>query len=846
MTTKIKLSSNVGDVDISTTPTNGQALVYSTASSKWVPGAAAGGGVTTYSTIDDLPLSGVSEGALALVDSTNKLYLWMDTGWYNIATINTNPSITSGNDTPYLLAIDGTPTVITLVASDPEGIPITWSYEVTSGSLTNGGGTTATVSNDGDGQFTITPTTTEDYAGAFSITFKASDGVNLGTALSEFTLAFRVLDSKYTTLLVKAEAAGANATFVDGSTNAFTVTKNGDVTQGTFSPFSQPDGAWSNYFDGTGDYLSLPSSPIPSTGDFTIECWVKIESYNPTTDTGIFYFFGNSAGSAGVRCGVTSSGNIYFLHSTNGTTWEANSGPLTTLNRGVWYHVAATRNANAGTFWLNGVSIYTLTFTTMYAGTYNLIGAHYNGSAIASNCHISNMRVINGTAVYTTDFTPPATPLTAITNTSLLTCQSNRFKDNSTNGFAITVAGNTAISPFCPFDRTTYASAVHGGSAYFDGIGDYLSIPALSAPVVLGTGDFTAESWVYVPSNAALQFLFGDLRWQNGYQSGWALGIISTKFTLRQGPGGGGWDELIASSAVQPNTWHHVAISRSSGTMHLFVNGVLEASKANTFNYTNAESFKIGAAYIDGGLNNLTGYIANVRVVKGTALYTTNFTPPTEPLTAITNTSLLLNCDNGSIIDYSSKNNLKLFGNTTASATQTKYAARSVYFDGSGDYITSDRFDLFDFGASDFTVECWVKTTDTDSVVVSCANAGGATNTNWGIYVLSSAISFYASDGSTYQISALGATVVTDGAWHHVAATRSGSSFRFFFDGTQVGSTATWSGAISSTSRLLRIGDNGTGAAATYYTGYIEDLRITKGLARYTANFTPPTTELLG
>ncbi len=76
--------------------------------------------------------------------------------------------------------------MLTLVASDPEGLPITWSYQVTSGSL----GSTATIVQSGN-VFTITPSTNTDHAGTFGVTFTASDGVNLATAASTFTLSFQ-------------------------------------------------------------------------------------------------------------------------------------------------------------------------------------------------------------------------------------------------------------------------------------------------------------------------------------------------------------------------------------------------------------------------------------------------------------------------------------------------------------------------------------------------------------------------------------------------------------------------------------------------------------------------------
>jgi hypothetical protein len=141
--------------------------------------------IKVYPTIDSLPLSGNTVGNVSYVDSDNKLYLFTGEGWYNIALINQSPNITSEYISSYYLSIDGTPTVITLTAVDPEDVPITWSYAVTSGTL----GNTATVSQ-ADNVFTITPSTDENNAGEFSITFTASDGINTDTSTSVFTLSF--------------------------------------------------------------------------------------------------------------------------------------------------------------------------------------------------------------------------------------------------------------------------------------------------------------------------------------------------------------------------------------------------------------------------------------------------------------------------------------------------------------------------------------------------------------------------------------------------------------------------------------------------------------------------------
>ena len=158
----------------------------------------AGAGVTVYATADDLPTTGLTAGDEAFVSGSNRLYISNGTGWYSIGLVNTNPAITSvedpsSNTTPFTLATDGSALVLTITAADPEDIPLTYSYAVTTGSLTNGGGTTATVvqgTGANTNQFTITPTTTEAYAGTFDLTFTTSDGINQASSVNSFTLSF--------------------------------------------------------------------------------------------------------------------------------------------------------------------------------------------------------------------------------------------------------------------------------------------------------------------------------------------------------------------------------------------------------------------------------------------------------------------------------------------------------------------------------------------------------------------------------------------------------------------------------------------------------------------------------
>ena len=172
-----------GGTGVNTTVANNSITIAATAAS---------GTVTVYATFALLiAATGMSTGDQAYVTATNKLYLYSVNGWFLVATIsNASPTAITGVASATTLATDGTASVITAVSTDPEGFPLTWSYAVTTGSLTNGGGATATVSQNAN-VFTITPTTNSSYAGTFSITFTVTDGVNGAVnAVSAFTLAF--------------------------------------------------------------------------------------------------------------------------------------------------------------------------------------------------------------------------------------------------------------------------------------------------------------------------------------------------------------------------------------------------------------------------------------------------------------------------------------------------------------------------------------------------------------------------------------------------------------------------------------------------------------------------------
>ena len=208
------------------------------------------------------------------------------------------------------------------------------------------------------------------------------------------------------------------------------------------------------------------------------------------------------------------------------------------------------------------------------------------------------------------------------------------------------------------------------------------------------------------------------------------------------------------------------------------------------------------------------------------------------------NVSLLLHMDgsNGSTTFTDSSSNaftVTANGNAQISTAQSKFGGASGLFDGTGDWLSIPEASALELSA-DFTIECWIRTSSTSDMVIGSSKNG----TNTQILRINSGSSgnldFYAPVyGWVYQGVAAGITTST---WHHLALTRSGSNTRMFVDGVQKGTTVTdWTGTIAmDIVGALFIGGSHYTAPAIDFNGYIDDLRITKGVARYTANFTAP------
>lgn len=654
--------------------------------------------------------------------------------------------------------------------------------------------------------------------------------------------------------------------FIDESGHNSLITRNGDSTQGSFTPYVPA--SWSAYFDGTGDDIAISSttpSLASSTQPFTVESFFYMTaaggclfSSSLATTIGICIGFSvNTTGFNDTNNNQTGGRYIVFGYY-NGSAWnQVLSNTQLTLH--TWNHIACVFTGTETKIYLNGtdVTVGTLATWNAYSQSTWYIGRRWDLPVGPQNYitgYVSNFRYVRGTALYTANFTPATSSLTSVSNTVILTCNSPLFIDRGPYRLSLTRDGDVRITPFGP--HAPHTVTPQGYSVYFDGTGDYLTVPS-NAAFAFETGDFTVEAWVYP---TARNVTYGSQiagPHVYGTSADWFF-MINTTGNLFFQISGSSVGAQTSTTTVSLNAWSHVVVVRSSGNVTFYINGVSAGTGAYTTSITNASTaIGIGAATNGNSASTLTGYISNLRIVKGTALYTANFTPTTAALTSVANTSLLT-CHTTTFVDGSTNNftitvtgdagpaELNPFGFTTnvgITYSPTVHGG-SAYFDGTGDSIDIASSGAWSVGSSNFTIEFWVYATAAPSTswnpFMTMGGSGGGleirlsqniNGTGWGwLYPPNSGTTdVYAGYGTLPLMS-----------WHHIAMVRNGSSMLLFRNGQLI---ATGSGVtFNHTSTLLfRIGGSQAAYTDGNFAGYISNFRLIKGTALYTSAFVPPT-----
>jgi hypothetical protein len=633
-----------------------------------------------------------------------------------------------------------------------------------------------------------------------------------------------------------------NHRFIDEAGLKNVITRAGNASQGSFSPYS-PAG-WSAYFGGTTDYLQVASTTFFNfgTGNFSFEVWGFALSWPSIW-----------------RIITTASGFNINADTTSGAVKVDATSVNTTLSLNTWFHLVVTRQSGTLRVFLDGVLKYTAASSTNYSTT----GVAYIGgiAGFTQSWHgyLSNMRVVTGsvptsyqtssTTIGATIFTTPISALSLSSQgqsdaTVFLTNHVNRFIDGNTTPLTITIGNTPKVQAFSPFRNSgTYTPATHGGSAYFDGTGDYLTMP-VNAATDLTQGDFTVEAWIYRNVAGAIHNIYSN----RGAASTDGLEFrVNADNTLQVFYTGSG-NTITSTLTILAGQWCHVAAVRIGSAVYLYINGLQAGTTSISNGTVGTGTTKIGAD--NGSANTFNGYISGLRVVKNQGIFTGNFTVPTTAAgtsqTSSTNVAamsgnvtLLTNFTNAGIVDATGRNTFETTGaNVTISNVASKFGIGSISFPGAlTAYLKTPTNPSLDFGTGDFTVEFWVYF---NSVAADQGIFGGSTTNAWEIrWRTSTGLNLgrlNTAFDSTFAWSPSAAT------WYHVAVTRSGTSVRGFVNGTQIGTTSTNSNTYNS-GTLFYVGITDTSNNA--FNGYLDDVRITKGYARYTANFTAPTSPFL-
>jgi hypothetical protein len=417
-------------------------------------------------------------------------------------------------------------------------------------------------------------------------------------------------------------------------------------------------------------FLNRTFPTAGNTQKFTQSIWTKRGTL------GASQFFGVTvSGNASYGLYFETDSSLYAFIYYTGSVWQ---GQLYTTqlfrDPAAWYHIVLAVDttqavaSNRVKIYVNSVQVTSFT-TENYPNqnqtlNFNSAAAHFINQVGSSNYYdgyITELNWIDGQQL---------TPNSFGTFNSFGVWQPIVYGGSyGTNGFYL---------PFNPGTSTFVGS--------FNGSNQSLSL-AQNAAFNFGTGDFTIEACVYGNSwnsvNPIIALGDGAVGGGSPIYSGWVM-----RYDSANGLGlyrfDGSETSLFSGATVPVNTWNHMAISRSSGTLRMFINGVQVYSAANTTSYNNVNSntLKIGGNWTIGGgvVTWVNGYISNVRIVNNAGLYTTNFTPPTANLTAVSGTALLT-LQNSSIVDNST-NAFTITNNNTVTTGQTyPFSAAKIFND---------------------------------------------------------------------------------------------------------------------------------------------------------------------
>jgi hypothetical protein len=493
-------------------------------------------------------------------------------------------------------------------------------------------------------------------------------------------------------------------------------------------------------------------------------------------------------------------------------------------------------------------------------------------------------------------YEPPAGAMALCTaNLDTANLQPAEYIVDETNQHLLTYNGNAQISKFSPY-------TTDGWSINFDSnIASSQVRTPVHSDLEFGTNDFTVEFWLYHMKGDSDETIVSYPQWQGGGTTNgtaWQIRLSNTDYLITDYGNKSSWvfNGNHTDLYVKRHQWNHIVLQRNGTAIKIYCNGKPSSTQYNigTGSITDAlTGFNTNFLCIGGYSGNsqdLGGYIADFRIVKGTAVYTPDgngyISAPNAKLTAITNTKFLLSVDSKGFEDSSGTNKTVTINSSPSISdwspyqrsndfdtaffrAKDNYYGGSFYFDGSGDYLSNNDVEFYldenDNGSSstpsNFSFNFWTYLTDLSAQYRVFFSRYGVswsyqlfwdqTNKRFWFNINSS--------GSTTNLNLYFShpTGLNVNQWHHISFRREGtgttsSTYRLYLDGIQIGGDQTDNGKINrnGSSSPFRIGTTagGTGSLLYEVKGYITDFQLKKGAQGvylpFNESTTPPSTKI--
>lgn len=718
------------------------------------------------------------------------------------------------------------------------------------------------------------------------------NGIQVGSALNIGT------DTIYASTLELLIGANSNiAAFAIGDMKALRITKGQVLWTGNFVPPKELKKVSSNvvfledfnesnsgrFVYGENDYVSIGTNSdfAFGTNPFTLHFWAKTDTVST------FIYNKRSSLNVEMRIVINATGIMRFLVSTDGVSWMVNIPFIDiTDSDGRFHHFAVVRNGDVFTVYIDGVYKNSQTVSINIPEFTSAIEIGRDTVATSSfGGNIKNFVIVNGEALWTTNFIPPVkiSDYKINQNTKLFIPFENAvINDISPSNKTSTITNNGVVLESDFVDKSgnnhsivnygnVYTKYYHQGDICFDGsadfvevlqetnnVADFVSLESDYIEVPHKVGLFervnidqiqvaSSTDWNFDKTNMTIHFwvkhngaptdfeYYFD-HYQDNTHRGYIYRQITTGricFGTQDGVGIYPINMTAGSGVILDTNWHHVALVKNGTIYSLYVDGILSQSIVDSDTTTFTGDLWIGISKYPTFDYPLDGCMKNYTIAHE-AIWTSTFTPTLRYL------------------DYKIDNiNYKLFIDFNDQVLDRSLSAHTTTNTGITfvNDVDNPIENGFYFNTNDFTIDFYVNLKDigTTTTLLSCFRRNTDPERYWRLYrgTLNQLVFTWVNGATTYDVISFGTLSIN--TWYHISIVRNGSSFKWYFNGVFDSETITDIAITNPITRPLIIGarfDTDGATIESFTNMYIKNLRVFNGEALWSSAFTPPKTEI--